>query len=576
MEGKTISLDGTSFLKNRFFALFGTATGSVVVMLLVLLADTFIVGRFVGAAGVAAINIVSPIIGVSSFFALIFGSGTGYVYSRLIGEFKKDEADRVFGQGLITVTVFTVIMFLAFTILRDPYLKFMGLSDEVLTETLHYWRFEKYVLLLYPINYLLTETVYMDGDEWISNLANAALIIGNVVLSFIFSSLLGSSGASLGSLIGTALCTLILALHLLRRSNTLRARWSFRGWVFRETVSLAITDATPYFCWSVLDLVLSKMVINLYSDAYLPVLTMVINILELTLVFDGIGEAMSPLAEVYMGEGNYAGEKELAKHGFRIAVIEGFLALETVFIFAPLFASLYGIAGTELIPEAVRAVRIFSLSMPFASLLFLFTSQYRLMRKIGLSVAITFCAQLLFTLLFACFLIGPFGLVGIWCSFLFAYSAAMLVFGAVLYFRFRKSHFPWLCPDDECDYLNCSFILSRQNVMAVCDAFSAYLKERKVPKAVIARINLLIEETGTLAFENNRMRESMAEYTVGIENDGVFLITRDTGEQSDMTKTDGDLEDIQRLVVKELMNHTGEKQYLTTVGFNRCYYKIAF
>ena len=576
MEGKTISLDGTSFLKNRFFALFGTATGSVVVMLLVRLADTFIVGHFVGAAGVAAINIVAPVISISSFFALIFGTGTGYVYNRLIGEFKKDEADRVFGQGLITVAVFTGILFLVFTFLRDPYLRFMGLSDAVLTETLHYWRFEKYVLLIYPINYLLTELVYMDGDELISNLSNVALIIGNVVFSFVLSSFLGSSGASLGSLIGMALCTLILGTHFLRGSGTIRAKWSFCSSVFFETVSLAITDAVPYFCWSVLDLVFSKMVINRFTDAYLPVLTMMSNILELTLIFDGIGEAMSPLAEVYIGEGNYAGEKELAKHGFRIAVIEGFLALETVFIFAPLFPSLYGIEGTALVPEAVRAVRIFSLFLPFASLNFLFTSQYRLMRRVGLSVAITICAQLLFTLLFACLLIRPLGLTGIWCSFLLAHLTAMLVFGAVIYFCFQRSGFPWLCPDDACDYLNCSFILSRQNVMAACDAVSAYLKERNVPKAAIARINLLMEETGTLAFENNKMRESFAEYTVGIEKDGVFLITRDTGEQSDMTQTDGDLEDIQRFVVKKLMDHTGEKQYLATVGFNRCYYKVTF
>ena len=57
---------------------------------------------------------------------------------------------------------------------------------------------------------------------------------------------------------------------------------------------------------------------------------MVINFLEVALVFDGIGEAMAPLAEMYMGEENYCGEKEVAGYGFRIAVLEGLLMLNCI------------------------------------------------------------------------------------------------------------------------------------------------------------------------------------------------------------------------------------------------------
>ena len=77
----------------------------MIISFLVLLADTVIVGHFVGAAGVAGINIVAPVFVLGAFLAQVAGTGTAYVYSRCIGEFRKDEANRVFGQGIITAAV---------------------------------------------------------------------------------------------------------------------------------------------------------------------------------------------------------------------------------------------------------------------------------------------------------------------------------------------------------------------------------------------------------------------------------------------------------------------------------------
>ena len=576
LGGKSISLDGTSFSKNRFYSLLGAATVSTAVSFLVLLADTFIVGHFVGAIGVSAINIVAPVLSVSAFVSQIFGTGTAYVYSRLIGEFKRDEANSVFGQGVVTVAAVTVLQLLIFFLLWKPYLDYMGLSGAVRIEAENYWRFEQYVLLLYPANYLLSDTVYMDGDKLVSNVANIALISCNVILSIVFCSLMGTAGASLGGMIGTLLCTLILCVHFLRKSNTIYARISFRWAVLKETVSLSITDATPYLCWGALDFCLNKMVISRYTDAYVPVLTMVINILETTLLFDGIGEAMAPLAELYMGENNYVGEKELAKYGLRIAVVEGVLALELLFIFAPVVPSLYGVASADIVPASVAAVRILALSLPLSAILFFFTSQFRIVRKTTLSVIITFAAQFLLVLLFAVLLIDRAGLKGIWYAFILGYTAAILLSGIAIFCINKKSQFPWLCPEDREHYLNCSFILSRENVMTACQKFTEFMQEHNVPKPTQLRANLILEETGTLAFHDNKLRESIAEYTVGIQPDGVYIVTRDTGDISDITQTDGNLDDVQAYVVGKLMQETSDKQYLISASFNRCYYRIPY
>ena len=576
MTGKSISLDGSSFRGNRFFVLFGTATIEMVVSFLVTITDTVIVGHYVGAAGVSGVNIIAPLFAVISFIAEVNGTGTAFAYGRLIGEFRKDEADRVLGQGILTAAAVTAISLIAFFFLFSPYLDSMQLSAEVRTEAENYWKYEQYVLVLYPFCFLLTDLVYMEGDELLSNLSNIALIGGNVVFSIILCRRYGTAGASLGSLLGTSLCVLILCVHFLKKSNTLRPVLSFRYQVLREVITLSVTDSLPYLCWGLLDVCLIRLIVSRFSDAGLPILAMVINMLELTLIFDGIGEAMEPVAEIYMGEKNYSGESGLAGIGFRIAIAEGFLALELMFILAPIIPPMYGITDPELLSAAQSAVRTVSLALPFSSVLFLFSSQYRLIRKVSLSVVMTVCGQFLFVMIFAVLLTERMGIAGIWSSFSLSYLTVMILFGIFIFLRYRKLSFPWLCPEDETPYLNCSFILSRQNVIDACDRFTEFMKEHNVPEPVCLRARLIIEETGTLAFENNRTRESIAEYTVGITSDSVTVITRDTGRLSDMTQTDGDMDTLQEYVVGRLLSETADKQYLASAGFNRCYYEIPF
>ena len=576
MLKQNISIDGASFQTHKFNTLFGTATVTIIITFLLLLSDTIIVGHFVGPMGVVGISVVTPILSAGVFLAEIVGGGTAYVYSRCIGEFKKDEADRVFGQGIITVVVITCLMALAFMLFSDTYFNYMGLSDAARIEVENYWAFEKYVILIYPIHYLLSETVYMNGDELICNISNFVLIFGNIGFSVIFCALLGTKGASLGTFLGTFLCTAIFGIHFLRKSNTIKAVFSFKKQILAETIFLSITDAMPYLCWGLLDFFLNKIIISRYTDAYIPILTMVINFLEVTMIFDGVGEAMAPLAEVYMGEENYSGEKSLAKHGLRVAVVEGIVLFELVFILAPLVPALYGLTDPLLVPYAEMAIRIFAFSMPFASLLFFFTSQFRIVRKIKLSVYETLCAQFILIVAFTLIFSDKFGLSGIWASFAISYAATLLIFGVGVFLKFGKSSFPWLCPKDEGVWLNCSFILSRQNVIAACEKLDEFMRINRVPEAIRMKADLILEETGILTYENNKFKESFAEYTVNIREESLYIITRDTAELDDLTQTRGQIDDVQKYMIEKIMSRLQNKQYLTTAGFNRCYYRIPF
>ncbi len=568
MQIKNVSLDGTSFLKNRFFAIFGPSTFYMIANYVVLLADTLIVANFVGSTAVSAISILLPLVQLSISLAQVSVVGAAWLYARQIGKFRKDAANRIFGQGLIVVAFIAVLQLAIFTFLKDPYIDYMGISDAVRVEVENYWKYEKFMLILYPLSSLLIETVHFDSDHLTSTLAKFVQICCSTFLSFALASKMGTAGASLGNFIGISLALLICLTHFFKKSNTLHPVLFFNWRMLRKTVTLASTDAMPHICWALLNLCLNKMILSQYSDAYLPVLAVLINILEITLIFDSVVEDMSPIAEIYMGEKNYIGERELAEYGLRVTIVEGFLALELLFILAPIVPPLYGISSPEIASVCVSAIRILSLSLPFTAIIFFFAAQFRIVRKTGISVLLLFIAQFVSPIFFALVLSNRFGFKGIWYSFIIGYVVTIVL--AILYILivYGKSKFPWLCPDNVNSYLNISFILSKKTVIEACDLIDAFLKENNVPESIQHKARKVFEETGMLIFNDNRLSESVAEFTIGIESNGVYLITRDTGKQRDITQEEGE--------VGKLLSTIEDKHYLTSTGFNRYLYRLPY
>ena len=62
-----------------------SGTLTMAVFYIMMLSDSMIAGYFIGENGVAAINAVTPVTGVVSFFMTVISIGSGIVYSREIG-----------------------------------------------------------------------------------------------------------------------------------------------------------------------------------------------------------------------------------------------------------------------------------------------------------------------------------------------------------------------------------------------------------------------------------------------------------------------------------------------------------
>ena len=559
------------FCEHKFRSMLLTGTFTMAVIYIMLLCDNIIAGHFIGESGVAAINAVTPVTGVVTFFSTVISIGSGILYSREIGAMNKRRADEIYGQGLILSAAIAALSSLLLVLLRDVYFKACGISGEIHDLASVYYRWTPLnAALSVMVNYL-SQMVYTDGDETCNNVCYGCQIGGNILFSVLLASRFGMLGIILGTIIGNALGLLASLWHFLRKSNTLHFVWHLSVSDLVQSVRFSIVDAVIYLCWAVADYVLIGHVSAHYGETGQVTLAVVISLVEFGVVMDGVGLAVQPLLGTYLGEKNHVMIRRLMRAAIKAALAEGLIANLLVFLLARQFCGLFGIRDALTLIPSVRAVRIVSLGMVFCSAISLMTSYYMLIDHVGLSVGITFLKDgLLYSLLPV---LGSvlFAQTGMWAAFAVAPLLALVL--SLLYIRFRygREQFPYLLEDKQRPILVFDDVLTRESCVSLSEQVNKALRDRGFGDRSATHAALFTEEIGLTLIEKNKTARKpiLVEISLLFEESSVLLIERDSGVIFDVTDPELKIDGLSSFVINGLLNAQKEKAYLTTTGYNR-------
>lgn len=556
------------FSKKQFHSLLLAGSLTSVITFLVLLSDTLIVGNIVGTNGISGIALVTPLYAVVAFFSGIIGMGAVYSYQNAMGKMDKDHADRIWGMSLILAIAFGVVACFLMLLLRDFYLDIMDVSQEVRIEAANYWKYEQFVVLLGPVFFLLSEMVFADGDEWVCTLSNICQVVGNIAFSIIACNLLGTEGASLGSLIGSVLSISILCVHFSRKINSLHFVKHFSFKDLKRFVKFALNDSIIYLCLGVAFLIMTKFSISRFGDGVLPVVTIVQNIIELILVFDGVGAAFMPLANVYVGENNFSRESGLANYAQKWALLEGILASALCFIFANHIPGLYDVNDPDLVSVSAKAIRILSPSLLFSSILFFWTSHYVAIGRENFASFMTFLQNLVLMAILPIPLCLWLGMEGLWWGCAITPLVALVVMHFYGFAHRKCGKFPWLVKDSY-EIHNFDIDVSPESVVNLREEIGTLLDKKHVCSKSLFQAKLLIEDTILLTLEKNPEKKLIAEVSLTFREKDFILVFRNNGPIFDVTDADGQITSFRSNVVYAMMSKINSRQYLMTSGFNR-------
>lgn len=565
------------FCKSKFRSLFFTATFSMIIEYVMLLSDTIIIGNMFGEDGISAVNIVSPIFACAVFVSTLNSIGTSVMYSYEIGRLNKEKANSLFGQGTIIAAASGILLFAAVLFGKELYFDFMGNSAAVRDMGEKYYSFYIFVVLLYSIYSYLIDMVYSDGDELVCNISYACQIFVNIPASIILCRKIGIGGASLGTLIGTVISICVLLCHFLRKSNSLKFVWHLSIKDILNTFKFGITDSGIYIFWGAASFLATKLVISRFGECYLPVLTLIFNVIEMTVIFDGIGQAVTPLLNVYRGEGNYSGIEKVMKTAFRTALLEGVIVSVFLFLSGGKFVALIlGIKDEQLLEMSKTAIRLVCPFFVCSSVLFLMTTYYLIIEKPVLSAVITgikdFVTLTAFMLIFSTL----FGLNGIWIGFGISPLVSLIAGIIIVISVCGKKDFPLLIDKSQSEIHSFDLILTPDSIVELRNSIEKILVEKNIDKKIIYRIMLTVEEVCMLIADKNQGEKILSECSIIIKDD-IQLIIRDNGVIFDITDEDSKISSLRSYVVANIMSSQQRKFHLVSTSYNRnifCFDKI--
>ena len=559
------------FCEKKFASMLISGTFTKAVMYLMLLSDSIIAGYFVGQAGVAGINAITPITAIITFFGDLGSTGVGIVFAREVGAMRKERADEIYGQGLIISIGVGLISALMLFVFQNLYFQASGITGDILEAALQYYRFVPINAFLTVVIFYLEQMVFSDGDELCNTICYGFQIGGNIICSIILTRFLGMVGIILGSVIGNTLGILACLWHYVRKENTLHFVWHLSFKDFLLTSRYSIVDSSVYVCWGLMDYAMIGFVSARYGEAGLITLAVVVSLIEFAVVMDGVGMALQPLIGTYFGERNHQLIRRVMRSGVKAAVVEGIVATLFIWAFARQFCALFGISGGAALDPSISALRIVSLGFTFCSLVSLTTSYYMLIDHIGMATCFA-CLQngLLYM---ALPILGStlFGINGMWAGFAVAPILTLICAYLFVYLHFGQDNFPFLLKDMDTEILVLDDTLSPETTVRLSEAVSESLIAHRYPNQAANHAALFVEETGLIILEKNEQAKKpvLVELSVFFEDDSVLIIQRDSGELFDLTDPKLEIRGLSGFVIEGLKKSHEEMAYLVTTGYNR-------
>ncbi|MBQ7221463.1 MAG: hypothetical protein IJS28_10830 [Synergistaceae bacterium] len=564
--------------QRKFLSMLAVSSTEMVLTIIALLADTVIAGHAAGEAGLSAMNIMTPFVSVMAFVGGLISMGVSFTYGDAMGRANKKRADELFGVSVILAAAFGLLMFVLASMFRDEYFAFIRPDADVMGFAAEYHRFFRFVMIIDPLAMLLGVMVYNDGDELIFNIANFTNIAGNIVLSlfFAFTLKMGIAGIALGTLMKDVLSLAVVSCHFLRKTNSLHMRMHFSLSDLREFVTLGFIDSGMYLMIGVMLFVMNKFVIAQFGNEYLPVLSMAVSLIEVSVVFDGIAQAMLPLVSVYHSEGNYPAVRKVITLAAKVSVIEGVIFSAVMIAFAEYVPAMFGIDEPETVRHCVSTVRIISSTLTVSSVLYLFETYYMILGKNGLAV-LSSCLRNLIAILLISIPLGLTGSIeGVWWGFALAQAFTVILCGVLAVVKYGRESFP-LYLEEKQPVADFDLLLSQDAVIAARDSAEKFLNAHNIPKGTVNQVMLIIEETGMLILERNEGKRNhvMAEYTLELDDEGrVRIIIRDDGEIFDVTDEELKVTSLRSYFVSRLMTILRLRRNITTTSFNRNVFNV--
>ncbi len=336
-------------IKNRTFTIFlHYAIPSVLGMLAISSAsivDGFFVGNYVGAIGLAAINLSMPIFSLLFGLALMLAIGSSVVSGKLIGEGDTKSASIMFTKTVLSMLVLSLSVTFVIYLNIDNIINFFGASKELHDFTSTYL---SYLLLFMPflmVGLVLDYFVKIDNRP---NLAFGALFLSaltNIFLDWFLIVYLekGIFGAALATGISQLALIVVLLPHFFSSKAQIRFVKPVGSWI--KIIKAGSNGASEFVnetSVGITTIIFNYIMIKSFGVDGVAAYTVVNYILWIAIMISfGVSDSLQPLISKNFGAKEPKRIEDFLKYAFITVTVSGFFILASVLLIPELLVDIF-------------------------------------------------------------------------------------------------------------------------------------------------------------------------------------------------------------------------------------------
>lgn len=406
------------------------------------LADTWVVGRFLGSNALAAVGSSFTLMTFLTSILLGLCMGSGAVFSIRFGQKDTRALQESVRTSFLLISVLTVILNVLAFVCLDGIRIFLQVPDAVWGLMRDYLKIIFCGIAATFLYNFFASYLRAVGNSvvplWF--LAVSAVLNIGLDLWFVIGLSRGVGGAAEATVLSQYIAGVGIMVYAVLRCPELRAKEKFR---LRRRSLREIADYSVLTCvqQSVMNLgiLMVQGLVNSFGAPIMAAFAAAVKIDAFAYMpVQDFGNAFSTFTAQNYG----AGEKDRLRKGLKDALAASVLfslaVSAVVFIFArPLMGLFVDSAETQIIAEGVRYLRIEGAFYFGIGILFLLYGLYRAVGRPGMSVVLTVLSLgTRVVLAYALSAIPALGVVGIWWSVPIGWALADIM--GILYYVFRK------------------------------------------------------------------------------------------------------------------------------------------
>ena len=404
---------------------------SMLIQSLYNIVDSMFVAK-IGEDALTAVSLAFPVQTLIVACSVGIGVGVNSYISRSLGREDQEGADSAVAHGLLMAAFVAVLFIIAGQFLLEPFFRLFSDDPAILADAITYTNICLTFCAGSFIHICIEKVFQSTGSMIFPMLLQALGAITNIILDpiMIFGLFgfpaMGVKGAAVATVIGqhTAMLASLLVFLLGKFAVRLDLRNFHFSWkMIRDIASIAIPNSCMNALGSVLVMGLNTILIG-FSNTAVSLFGIYYKLQ--TFVFmpaSGLTQGAMPI----MGFSYGAGNGKRLQHTLSISLRVCFVIMAVgcvLFMAAPEWLLGLFDASEEMLAIGVPALRIISVSFLPATIGFILPTMFQSMGQGGYSLIVFLLRQLVITLPAAAILSSPFGLTGIWASFILAESVA--------------------------------------------------------------------------------------------------------------------------------------------------------